>query len=48
MEEATFDVVMEHVCEMCHWPFVCEEGELEDKCDNCPAEKKIRSVMEGV
>ena len=47
MDETTFDVVMEYVCEMCHWPYVCEAGKLDEKCENCPAECAIRAALEG-
>lgn len=45
MNEDKFESIMETVCDMCHWPFVCGEVSLEEKCANCPAEKKIRELV---
>ena len=45
MNEEKFDAVMEAVCDMCHWPYVCGEVALDQKCENCPAEQKIRELM---
>ena len=39
------EAVMEAVCDMCHWPYVCGEVALDEKCANCPAEKKLRELM---
>ena len=40
-----FEAVMEAVCDMCHWPYVCSQLRLDVKCADCPAEKKIRELM---
>ncbi|MBQ3215353.1 MAG: hypothetical protein IJB11_04455 [Oscillospiraceae bacterium] len=45
MSEEKFESIMEAVCDMYHWPFVCGEVSLEEKCANCPAEKKIREML---
>lgn len=47
MNELTFETIMETVCDMCHWPYVCGEAALDEKCENCPAEKKIRELKEN-
>ncbi len=48
MNGETFETVMEAVCDMCHWPRVCDQVSLDEKCENCPAEKMIRAVLEGL
>lgn len=45
MNEETFEAVMETVCDLCHWPYVCGEVALDEKCTGCPAEKMIREVL---
>lgn len=46
--EEKFDTIMEVVCDMCHWPYVCcDEEELDNRCLNCQAERKVRAVLEG-
>ena len=45
MNEEKFEAVMEAVCDIYHWPFVCGEVSLEEKCGACPVEKMIRAVM---
>lgn len=49
MNEQAFEAIMEAVCGLCHWPYVLTDQEaLDAVCENCPAEKKIRAVMEGL
>lgn len=49
MNEQAFEAVMEAVCDRCHWPYVMtDQDALDSVCENCPAEKKIRAVMEGL
>lgn len=48
MNEQAFEAVMEAVCDVCHWPHVLSQEALDAVCENCPAEKKIRAVMEGL
>jgi hypothetical protein len=43
--EEKFEAIMEAVCDMCHWPYACCDGELDERCLNCPAERKIRELM---
>ena len=46
MNEQAFEAIMEAVCGLCHWPYVLSQEALDAVCENCPAEKKIRAVME--
>lgn len=47
--EEKFEAIMEAVCDMCHWPFVeTEQDALDARCKDCPAEKKVRELMEGL
>lgn len=46
MTEQVFERIMEAVCDMCHCCHVLSQEALDAVCENCPAEKKIRAVME--
>ena len=49
MNEQAFEAIMEAVCDRCHWTYVAtDQEEMDTLCENCPAEKKIRAVMEGL
>ena len=39
--------IMETVCELCHWCYVCDQDALDEACKACPAEKKLRELMGG-
>lgn len=41
-----FETIMELVCDCCHWPYVCDEDELEERCAECEIEKEIRRLVE--
>ena len=38
--------IMEKVCDCCHWPYVCGEEELEERCEECPVEAAIKRMIE--
>ena len=39
MEEQS-EIIMEAVCELCHWPYVLiDQAQLDAMCDNCPVER---------
>lgn len=42
-----FENVMELICDSCHWPYVCDEDELEERCAECEIEKEIRKLVGG-
>ena len=48
MSEQAFEAIMEAVCDVCHCCYVLDQETLDATCENCPAEKKIRAVMEGL
>ena len=35
--------IMELICDNCHWPYVCDEDELEERCAECAIEKTIKN-----
>lgn len=37
--------IMEQICDRCHWPYVCDEDELEERCEECPIEKEIQKLL---
>lgn len=36
-----FERIMEVICDLCHWPHVCDQETLDTKCENCPAEAAL-------
>lgn len=38
--------IMEQICDTCHWPYVCDEEELEERCAECAVEKTIKRALE--
>ena len=46
MNEQAFEAIMEAVCDVCYCCYVLDQETLDATCENCPAEKKIRAVME--
>ena len=40
----TVEEIMEQVCELCHWPYVEAESDLEERCERCPVEAALRRL----
>ena len=40
-----FKTIMESVCEICHWPYVDEQDELDARCENCPVEAVLSNFF---
>ena len=44
--EDKLEAIMEALCDLCYWPHVLEQEQLDTRCERCPAEKKLREMME--
>ena len=46
MTEIQIEAIMEAACDLCFYPTIaCSQEWLDEKCEKCPLERKLREVL---